>query len=334
MPFFSKEEIRRAREMDLLTYLSYYDPGNLKRVSGNVYSTVEHDSLIISNGKWCWFSRQIGGTNALEYLIKVKQIPFLEAVEKLIGQPSEPIPQYKPPTGPPKKFCMPELNSDTTRAYTYLVNRGIDPEIIQWCIDHKLIFETKEYGNVLFIGYDKTGTPRHGSVRSTFSTYKGDVKGSDKRFAFRMVRADSPRKVHVFEAVPDLLSYATCVKLSGENWRKESYLSLGGIGGRKLPRALEQFLIDYPDISHIYLHLDNDEPGREATKNIQPILKDKTEKMYVLMFRAAGITIFVGDIDPVWVVIPVVLINICFFVFSFLCSVTIKRVDVKELITE
>ena len=59
-----------------------------------------------------------------------------------------------------------------------------------------------------------------------------------------------------------------------------------------------------------------------------------TEKMYVLMFRAAGITNFVGDIDPMWVVIPVVVINICFFVFSFLCSGTIKRVDVKELITE
>lgn len=275
MPFFSKEEIRRARQMDLLTYLSYYDPGNLRHVSGNVYSTVEHDSLIISNGKWCWFSRGIGGSNALEYLIRVKQIPFLDAVERLIGQPAEPIPQYRQQTGPPKEFTMPELNNDTTRAYTYLVNRGIDPEIIKWCIEHKLIYETKAYGNVLFMGYDKTGTPKHGCLRSTFSDYKRDVKGSDKRFTFKLVRADSPRKVHVFESVPDLLSYATCVKLSGENWRKESYLSLGGIGGRKLPKALEQFLQDYPDISHIYLHLDNDDPGREATKNIQALLKEK-----------------------------------------------------------
>ena len=40
-----------------------------------------------------------------------------------------------------------------------------------------------------------------------------------------------------------------------------------------MPLALEQFLKDHPDISHVYLHLDNDQPGRNATKNITEILK-------------------------------------------------------------
>lgn len=139
----------------------------------------------------------------------------------------------------------------------------------------KLIFETEKYHGVLFVGYDMEGNPKYGAFRSTYKNYKGDIKGSNKRFSFKMVKASSPRTVHVFEAVPDLLSYATCVKLSGENWHKESYLSLGGIGGRALPRALEQFLLDYPDISHIYLHLDNDEPGRMASRNIIKALKTK-----------------------------------------------------------
>ena len=233
---------------------------------------MEHDSLIISNGKWCWFSQGIGGRSALDYLIKVKGIPFYDAIARIIGDSPEPIQQIRPPPEVPKQFVMPEVNPDTTRVMKYLTGRGIDPEIIRWCIDHKLIYETAKYGNVLFIGYDQTGTPKYGAVRSTTDSYKGDVKGSDKRFSFKMVRADSPRKVHVFEAVPDLLSYATCVKLNGGNWRKESYLSLGGIGGTAIPKALEQFLKDYPDISHIYLHLDNDEPGRKASKNISKIL--------------------------------------------------------------
>ena len=272
MKIYSKEDIARAREMDLFTYLTYYEPGNLRHVSGTVYSTVEHDSLIISNGKWCWFSQGIGGRSALDYLIKVKGIPFYDAIARIIGDSPEPIQQIRPPPEVPKQFVMPEVNPDTTRVMKYLTGRGIDPEIIRWCIDHKLIYETAKYGNVLFIGYDQTGTPKYGAVRSTTDSYKGDVKGSDKRFSFKMVRADSPRKVHVFEAVPDLLSYATCVKLNGGNWRKESYLSLGGIGGTAIPKALEQFLKDYPDISHIYLHLDNDEPGRKASKNISKIL--------------------------------------------------------------
>lgn len=272
MKIYSKEDIARAREMDLFTYLTYYEPGNLRHVSGTVYSTVEHDSLIISNGKWCWFSQGIGGRSALDYLIKVKGIPFYDAIARIIGDSPEPIQQIRPPPEVPKQFVMPEVNPDTTRVMKYLTGRGIDPEIIRWCIEHKLIYETAKYGNVLFIGYDQTGTPKYGAVRSTTDSYKGDVKGSDKRFSFKMVRADSPRKVHVFEAVPDLLSYATCVKLNGGNWRKESYLSLGGIGGTAIPKALEQFLKDYPDISHIYLHLDNDEPGRKASKNISKIL--------------------------------------------------------------
>ena len=275
MQLIPKEDIQRAREMDLLTYLTYYEPGNLKHVSGNVFSTVEHDSLIINNGKWCWFSRQIGGKSALDYLIKVKGIPFRDAVERIIGNITEPLPVVKQAESPPKEFVMPELSSDTTRVSTYLTSRGIDPEITKWCIDHKLIFETAKYGNVVFVGYDKQGNPKHGSMRSTTTPYKGDVKGSDKRFAFRLIRAEHPRKVHVFEAVPDLLSYATCVKLRGGNWRKETYLSLAGIGGSSLPKALEQFLKDYPDISHIYLHLDNDEPGRNAAKTIKELLSGK-----------------------------------------------------------
>ena len=275
MQIISKEDVQKAREMDLLTYLTYHEPGNLRHVSGTVYSTVEHDSLIINNGKWCWFSQGIGGRSALDYLIKVKGIPFRDAVERIVGNVSEPLPIIKPPTSPPKVFTMPEVTSVPKRAAQYLIGRGIDPEIVNWCIEHRLIFETTKYGNVLFVGYDMEGKPKYGAVRSISGNYKGDVKGSDKRFAFRMVRADSPRKIHVFEAAIDLLSYATYVKLSGENWRKESYLSLGGIGGTALPKALEQFLKDYPEISHIYLHLDNDEPGRAATKHITEILKSQ-----------------------------------------------------------
>lgn len=274
MQIISKEDIQKAREMDLLTYLTHYEPDNLKHVSGNTYSTVEHDSLIINNGKWCWFSQGIGGRSALDYLIKVKGIPFREAVERIIGNISEPLPNaILTPVVSKKEFIMPEVSMDTSRVMRYLTGRGIDPEIVQWCIDHKLIFETVKYNNVLFIGYDRNGIPKYGAVRSTWSDYKGDARGSDKNYSFRIVKAEHPKTVHVFESAPDLLSYATLVKMEGKNWHKESYLSLAGIGGSSLPKALEHFLKDFPDISHIYLHLDNDEPGRNASKNITVALK-------------------------------------------------------------
>ena len=74
MRYIAAEDIAKAKEMDLLTYLRNYEPQELVHVSGNTYCTREHDSLRISNGKWCWFSRGIGGRSALDYLIKVKGI--------------------------------------------------------------------------------------------------------------------------------------------------------------------------------------------------------------------------------------------------------------------
>ena len=77
MPYIPPEVVARAREMDLLTYLRTYEPQELVHFGGSTYCTREHDSLKISNGKWCWFSRGIGGYSALDYLIKVKEMPFI-----------------------------------------------------------------------------------------------------------------------------------------------------------------------------------------------------------------------------------------------------------------
>ena len=60
--YYKPEEIQQAKIIDLLTYLRRYEPQELVHISGNSYCTRTHDSLKISNGKWYWFSRGIGGT--------------------------------------------------------------------------------------------------------------------------------------------------------------------------------------------------------------------------------------------------------------------------------
>ena len=92
MPFIPPETIDRARQMDLLTYLHTFEPDELVHIGGNHYCTREHDSLKISNGKWYWFSRGFGGYNALDYLVKVKDVPFVEAVERISGVTAYPSP--------------------------------------------------------------------------------------------------------------------------------------------------------------------------------------------------------------------------------------------------
>ena len=111
--YYSKEEIEKAREMDLLTYLRLYEPENLVRLRGNVYCTREHDSLKLSNGKWMWWSRGFGGSSALDYLTKVKGISFSDAMEVLIGT-KETIPSFFMPS-PEKNECKRQIGRASCR---------------------------------------------------------------------------------------------------------------------------------------------------------------------------------------------------------------------------
>lgn len=60
MPGVTEEQVRLAREVDLLSYLQANEPNELRRV-GNEYRTVTHGSLVISNGKWIWNRGGVGG---------------------------------------------------------------------------------------------------------------------------------------------------------------------------------------------------------------------------------------------------------------------------------
>ena len=278
MPYINPEAVEKAKQIGLLEHLQQHEPGNLVKLTGNNYCTRDHDSLKISNGKWYWFSQGIGGYNALDYLTKVEELSFIQALQILSGETFDCHNDYeKPPEKEEKVLQIPELSADTTRVRKYLMKRGIAPEIIDYGIKHAMIFETEQYHNALFVGYDPGGIARYGAVRSTFTSYKRDVTGSDKRFSFSLSGGSD---LHLFEAAIDLLSYASLLKMDGKNWLQDSYLSLAGVsaaGKNKMPIALSQYLKDYENIKTIRLHLDNDEVGRGATESIMSALSGKYE---------------------------------------------------------
>lgn len=274
--YIPKEEIAKAKQMNLLTYLMNYEPENLKKESVNSYCTVEHDSLKISNGMWFWFSKGTGGKSALDYLIKVKGYTLPQAVEKINRRTIEKSPvfcyQIKE-----KVLQMPVLSETTNRAFTYLISRGINSQIINYCIDKKLIFETEKYHNVVFAGYDETGEIKYANLRGTKGNFKGEVMGSDKKYAFRICETDNPERLHIFESAIDLLSYISLQIMSDRDWTKDAYLSLGGVSvkTKELPVQLKYHLDGNKLLKTICLHLDNDEAGRTATLNLFNQLRDR-----------------------------------------------------------
>ena len=280
MGYIAADDILKAREMDLMTYLRNYEPQELVRVSGNTYCTREHESLRISNGKWYWFSHDIGGRSALDYLIKVKDYSFIDAVKTILGNAAvkEPIPYHQKEKAN-RDLLMPKLDEDTSQVEKYLYSRGIHPAVTLYCIEKKLLYQTAAYHNALFVGYDKEGTPRYGALRATMSPYKGDLTGSNKHFSFSINENPAPDHIHVFESAIDAMSYATMLLLNGKEWKKETFLSLAGVYKTKrekvVPVALERYLKDYPSIKTVHLHLDNDGIGRGAVAGIVSGLQEK-----------------------------------------------------------
>ena len=280
MPFYNQEEIEKARQVDLFTYLRTCEPQELVHVSGNVYCTREHDSLRISNGKWCWFSRGIGGYSALDYLIKVKGCSFMEAMEAVVGRAAIPPPSRAPAPREekPKHLLLPPPAPDNRAMLQYLAGRGIDQEILDYCVQTGRIYESrnKGHGNVVFVGFDKTGKARFGCLRGIGEArFHGDLSGSDKHYSFALPACVENLAVHLCECAIDVMSYATLCKLDGIDWRRHNLLSLAGIyqpkkkiAESKLPAALTRFLEDHPHVKTLYLHLDNDGPGRLAAKAI------------------------------------------------------------------
>ncbi len=278
--WLTPEQIEKAKQMDLLTYLQSYEPGNLKKISHDTWCTKEHDSLKISNGKWHWFSRHIGGKTALDYLIKVKGISFVKAVEIITGYAAVLPPVYTGIEKPiePKKLELPLYNEDICEVRRYLKGRGISDTVIDFCHKNKMLYEDAKYHNCVFLGYDGN-TPKYGAVRSTVSDFKRDLTGSDKRFSFFIPAESETQTVHLFESAIDLLSYASLEIKVKRNWRRDDLLSLAGVyktdNKQDIPLALRTYLERHTGTKAVYLHLDNDEVGRMATKQITEALSSQ-----------------------------------------------------------
>ena len=278
MPYIAPEVVQEVKRMDLLTYLKNYEPQELVHFSGNTYTTKSHDSLKISNGKWMWWSQSIGGRSALDYLIKVRGYSFMEAIELIAGQAAiQPPVSVSAEKKTEKVLLLPKSYRYAEYVVSYLKNRGIDMELIEFCLKTGRLYESADYHNAVFVGRDQEDQPRYAALRGT--DFIGEASGSDKHYSFSIPAEASCSEVHLFESAIDLLSYATMEKLDGKNWRETHLLSLAGVyrpaqklEESKIPSTLVRFLKEYPYVQTIVFHLDNDRAGRLATKAIRTVL--------------------------------------------------------------
>lgn len=76
------------------------------------------------------------------------------------------------------------------------------------------IYEEAKRHNVVFVGRDRSGTPRYAHVRGTADPFRQDIAGSDKSYPFRY--EGNGNQLFVFEAPIDLLSF---ICLYPQDWQ-------------------------------------------------------------------------------------------------------------------
>lgn len=142
--------------MTAIEFLRRYRPGSLVKSSARgEYQLAEHDSFKI-NGEssvWHWKSRDIGGKSALKYLIYVEGVPFVEAVQLLCEESPMYIPvQHEAVERERPPFRLPNPAPNNDRVTRYLLGRGISLPTIRYCIARKILHESAEYHNCVFLG--------------------------------------------------------------------------------------------------------------------------------------------------------------------------------------
>ena len=97
----------------------------VKTDSRGEFELREHDSFKINEETsfWHWKSRDAGGKSALDYLIKVEGVKFVDAVLALC----EENPCYIPPPSQPeqeKEFALPPASANNRRVFP----AGVQPQ--------------------------------------------------------------------------------------------------------------------------------------------------------------------------------------------------------------
>ena len=280
--FIRKEVLEKVRTLSAFDYLKNYAPDLLVKNGRTDYYHRNHDSLHFSNGKWYWWSQGKGGTSALDYLIIVEGYEFKDACNYLsdLMNVSAPVTTFYHPK-PSKPFELPVKDKNNDLVIRYLCEvRKIDKDIVDDFISKGMIYQSANFKNAVFVGYDKD-KPAYAFKRSIFKNFKLDHAGNNKAFSFNYTNPKSD-VLHIFEAVIDLLSYMTLLKMNEMDYTEFSYLSLAGASDKiatkseaDIPIALKTYLERNPNIKTIIFHLDNDEVGIGATSKIISILNSK-----------------------------------------------------------
>lgn len=176
MAHLEEDIIERAKNTDMIALLESEEGFSFKSTYGErEFKCIEHNSLVVNGNRrrWYWNSRQVGGNNAIDYLVKIRGMNFRDAVLHLVGDREQTAyTQIKKPVAKAEnvtvsesvRFVLPEQAHfpDGRRNYSNIIaylnkGRGIDMNIINALIASGQIYQGVQYNGLHIVGYNDEG---------------------------------------------------------------------------------------------------------------------------------------------------------------------------------
>lgn len=272
---FTKEQREQARRTDLANFLISH--GEKVKKSGSEYEWFDGSQKVTIRGHLWYHQYEQKGGDAVDFVRRFYNKNYAEAVQILLNDCGGQIVNSQTTERERKPFILPARNDRMSRVFSYLLlTRGIDKDVLYEFVRRKMIYESSDFHNAVFVGYDSNGKPRHAHKRGTVTSnpYKGNVAGSQPEFSFHWHGTSD--KMFLFEAPIDMLSYISMCK---ENWKRHSYAASCSVSDR----VLFQCLNDNPNIKNVFLCFDNDEAGQTANKRIAGKLNEMNIQNKILI---------------------------------------------------
>lgn len=284
--FYTEEQYRFAR--DTASALEYAQKrGYALKRNGLSFRLKEHDSMVFTkDGRWFWNSRGVSG-GAIEFAMYYEHLTQREAVLAIcdnIGAASDVTVSAQKPKSEKAQFVLPERSPSCRMLFAYLCKtRCLAQSVVSELVKKGDIYEgilhytdartgrESEIHNAVFVGRDGNGEARSAFQRGLTSfdnvkPFKMDVAGSNPAAPFCVYGKDGVDSVIVFEGAIDAISHASIIKNAGQDHTACHRIALGGA---EKTIGLFSFLQIHPEVTKVFLAMDEDDAGRAATEKLQ-----------------------------------------------------------------
>lgn len=197
--YFTKEQREQARRTDLANFL--ISQGEKVKKSGSEYEWLDGSQKVTIRGHLWYHQYEQKGGDAIDFIRKFYNKDYAEAVQMLLSNYGGQIVNLQTTEREQKSFILPPRNDRMSRVFSYLLlTREIDKDVLFEFVRKKMIYESADFHNAVFVGYDSNGKPRHAHKRGTVTSnpYKGNVAGSQLEYSFHFNGTSD--KIFLFEA--------------------------------------------------------------------------------------------------------------------------------------